>query len=47
MGGANYLIPVDAKLLVDRDVDLEAVPISQVMRAIDGAHLLRVFILDA
>jgi uncharacterized caspase-like protein len=47
MGGINYLIPIDAKLLTDRDVDLEAVPISQVMRAIDGARLLRLVILDA
>jgi tetratricopeptide (TPR) repeat protein len=47
MGGTNYLIPVDAKLLTDRDVELEAVPSSQVMHAIDGAHQLRVVILDA
>jgi hypothetical protein len=47
MGGTNYLIPVDAKLLTDRDVELEAVPSGQVMHAIDGAHQLRVVILDA
>lgn len=47
MSGTNYLIPVDAKLLTDRDVDFEAVPIGQVMNAIDGAHVLRVVILDA
>jgi uncharacterized caspase-like protein len=47
MGGTNYLIPVDAKLLTDRDVELEAVPSGQVMHAIDGAHQLRVMILDA
>jgi tetratricopeptide (TPR) repeat protein len=47
MGGTNYLIPVDAKLLTDRDVELEAVPSSEVMHAIDGAHQLRVVILDA
>jgi hypothetical protein len=47
MGGINYLIPIDAKLLTDRDVELEAVPSGQVMHAIDGAHQLRVVILDA
>jgi hypothetical protein len=47
VGGTNYLIPVDAKLVTDRDIDFEAVPLDQVMRAIDGAHLLRVVILDA
>jgi tetratricopeptide (TPR) repeat protein len=47
MGGTNYLIPIDAKLLTDRDVELEAVPSGQVMHAIDGAHQLRVVILDA
>jgi tetratricopeptide (TPR) repeat protein len=47
MAGTNYLIPVDAKLLTDRDVEFEAVPIGHVMSAIDGAHVLRVLILDA
>jgi tetratricopeptide (TPR) repeat protein len=47
MAGTNYLIPVDAKLLTDRDVDFEAVPIGQVMSAIDGARVLRMLILDA
>ena len=47
MAGTNYLIPVDAKLLTDRDVDFEAVPIGQVLSAIDGAHVLRLVILDA
>jgi uncharacterized caspase-like protein len=47
VGGVNYLIPVDAKLATDRNVDLEAVPIRQVMSAIDGAHALRLVILDA
>jgi tetratricopeptide (TPR) repeat protein len=47
MAGTNYLLPVDAKLLTDRDVDFEAVPIGQVMSAIDGAHQLRMVILDA
>ena len=47
IGGTNYLIPVDAKLRTDRDVGFEAIPIDQVMNAVDGAHQLRVVILDA
>jgi tetratricopeptide (TPR) repeat protein len=47
MGGTNYLIPVDAKLATDRDVGFEAIPVDQVFSAVDGAHQLRVLILDA
>jgi hypothetical protein len=45
--GINYMIPVDAKLKVDRDVDLEAVDVSKVLSAIEGAKRLRLIILDA
>jgi tetratricopeptide (TPR) repeat protein len=47
MGGINYLIPVDAKLEVDRDVEFEAIPLDRVMAAVDGAKKLRLVILDA
>jgi branched-chain amino acid transport system substrate-binding protein len=47
MGGTNYLIPVDAKLQTDRDVDFEAIPIEKVMNAVDGARKLRLVLLDA
>jgi hypothetical protein len=47
VGGSDYLIPVDAKLATDRDVSFEAIPMDQVMTAIEGAHALRVVILDA
>jgi hypothetical protein len=47
MNGVNYLIPVDAKLEVDRDVEFEAVPLGQVMSAVDGARKLRLVLLDA
>jgi len=47
MAGVNYLVPVDAKLASDRDVGFEAVPIDQVMGAIEGARSLRMVILDA
>ena len=47
VGGINYLIPVDAKLEVDRDVDFEAIPLDRVMAAVDSAKKLQLIILDA
>lgn len=47
VNGVNYLIPVDAKLASDRDVLFEAVPLDQVMGAIDGARKLKLVMLDA
>jgi Caspase domain len=45
--GVNYIIPTDARLLMDRDIDLEAVDIGKVMNIVDGAKRLRLIILDA
>jgi tetratricopeptide (TPR) repeat protein len=47
MNGVNYLIPIDAKLATDRDVEFEAVPLDKIMSAVDGAKKLRVVLLDA
>jgi hypothetical protein len=47
MNGANYLIPVDAKLEIDRDVEFEAVSLGQVLSAVEGASKLRLVLLDA
>src|SRR5579871_3486732 len=47
VNGVNYLVPIDAKLEIDRDVDFEAVPMMQVMSAVDGAKKLRLVLLDA
>jgi hypothetical protein len=47
VGGANYIIPVDAQLKVDRDVELEAVDLGKILRSIEGARRLRLVILDA
>jgi uncharacterized caspase-like protein len=47
IGGVNYLVPVDAKLSVDRDAQFEAVPLDQVLSAIEGAHKLKLVLLDA
>src|SRR6476659_2750450 len=45
--GANYLIPVDAKLKRDTDVYDEAFSLDSVLRAIEPAKRLRLVILDA
>jgi tetratricopeptide (TPR) repeat protein len=47
MDGVNYLIPVDASLATDRDVTFEAVPLGQILTAVDGAKKLRLVVLDA
>lgn len=47
IGGTNYLIPVDAKLAVDRDVNFEAVSLDHVMLAVEGAKKLHLVLLDA
>ena len=43
----NYLVPVDAKLVSDRDVQFEAVPLEKVVTAVEGAKGMRLVILDA
>lgn len=45
--GVNYLIPVDAKLARDFDVEDEAMALDRVVRAVDHARKLRLVILDA
>jgi hypothetical protein len=45
--GVNYMIPVDAELKVDRDIDLEAVDASKVLAALEGTKKLKLVILDA
>jgi uncharacterized caspase-like protein len=47
MNGINYLIPVDAKLATDRDVEFEAVAVDKVLSAVDSAKKLRLVLLDA
>jgi uncharacterized caspase-like protein len=43
----NYLIPIDARLLDDRDVKTETVSYEEVLNATVGARALRVVVLDA
>jgi tetratricopeptide (TPR) repeat protein len=47
VNGQNYLIPTDAKLASDRDVQFEAVPLDQVMASLEGAKKLKLVLLDA
>ncbi|MDP4024671.1 caspase family protein [Methylobacterium sp. NEAU 140] len=47
VGGTNYLVPTDARLRSDRDVDEETVSLSQVQKRLEGAAKLRLVILDA
>ena len=47
ISGVNYLIPIDAKIALDRDIGLEAVPLDKVMTALDGAKKLKLVMLDA
>jgi uncharacterized caspase-like protein len=45
--GANYLIPVDAKLATDYDAEDEAVSLDRIILALEPAKRLRLVILDA
>ncbi|TPQ51454.1 peptidase C14, partial [Prosthecomicrobium hirschii] len=47
VNGQNYLVPVDARLMSDRDVPDEAVPLDRVLSALDGARQLKLVLLDA
>ena len=47
VNGTNYLIPVDATLERDIDVEDETVPLDRVIQILDQAKRLRLIILDA
>jgi uncharacterized caspase-like protein len=47
MNGVNYLIPVDATLARDVDVEDEAISLDRVIRTIEPARRLQLVILDA
>jgi hypothetical protein len=46
VGGVNYILPVDAKLASDRDVEDEAIDLDRIVDS-DGAKKLRLIIVDA
>ena len=45
--GRNFLVPVDARLSSDQDVEFEAVPLELVSRSVERASGFRLVILDA
>jgi formylglycine-generating enzyme required for sulfatase activity len=45
--GSNYIIPVDAKLLRDFDIEDETVSVERILKSIEPAKRLRLVILDA
>lgn len=47
MSGKNYLIPNDAELRRDRDLEHEALTLNLVSNALEGAKRLRIIMLDA
>lgn len=47
LNGTNYLIPTDATLAGDRDVEFETIPLERVMAAVQGAKRLRLVVIDA
>jgi uncharacterized caspase-like protein len=47
VGGANYRVPTDARLKVDRDAQDEAVSLNRVLDAVAGAKKLKLVMLDA
>ena len=47
VGGDNWLIPIDAELRTDSDVEHEAIALKSVLSTVDGASKLGLVILDA
>ena len=47
INGNNYLVPTDAKFETPQDVQYDAVPLSLVLSAVEGASKLKLVILDA
>jgi hypothetical protein len=43
----NYLIPTDAELKTDQDIQYEAIPLAHILDVVESARQLRVVILDA
>ncbi|MGB6432922.1 MAG: caspase family protein, partial [Bradyrhizobium sp.] len=45
--GTNYLVPADAKLASDFDIEDETISLDRVLKALEGTRRLRLVILDA
>jgi uncharacterized caspase-like protein len=47
VGSQNYLIPIDARLIRDLDLEFEAVTLASILKVVEGARKLKLVILDA
>ena len=47
VAGTNYIIPIDARIQVDRDISFEAVALDQVLNAAERSKKLHLVLLDA
>ncbi len=47
IGGVNYLIPIDAKLALDRDAETEAISLDLILASAAGARKMRLVMLDS
>src|SRR5216683_2788730 len=47
VSGTNYLVPIDARLGDDRDIQDEAVSVDRILSAVENAKKLRLVMLDA
>jgi Caspase domain len=47
LNGTNYMLPIDAKLAVDRDARDEAIELGRLMEAVESSKRLSLVILDA
>ncbi|MDP2083901.1 MAG: caspase family protein [Gemmobacter sp.] len=45
--GENFLIPVDAKVTSNRDIQRQAISLTELLAAVDGARKMRIVILDS
>lgn len=45
--GENFLIPVDAKVTSNRDIQRQSVSLKELLAAVDGARKMRIVILDS
>jgi hypothetical protein len=47
VGGTTYVVPIDARLRNDRDIQDEAVTVNRLMEGVNGARKLKIVIVDA
>ena len=47
IGGKNFLVPVDARMETEAEAQFEAIPLDDVVRAVQGARKLGLVMLDA